>query len=190
MNHNKIWNLARQLILVVGLVVISGLAIAQDGDSNRLSGLKLSGDEPIQIESDQLEVRDNESKAIFTGNVNVVQGDMVLKAGRMTVFYAKSGNGTSTAGSSDIDRLEVDGKVYLRSADQVATGDRGTFDMTTEVLVLTGEKVVLTEGDNIIVGCKLTVQMKTGQARFRGCDKAETGSGRIIMQVTPRNEGG
>ena len=39
-----------------------------------LSGLKLSGDKPIQIESDKLEVREAENIAIFTGNVSVVQG--------------------------------------------------------------------------------------------------------------------
>ena len=32
---------------------------------------------------------ENENIAIFTGNVNVVQGPTLLKAGKMTVFYAK-----------------------------------------------------------------------------------------------------
>ena len=57
----------------------------------RLSGLKMSGDEPIQIESDQLEVREKENIAIFSGNVSVVQGPTLLKAGKLTVYYAKDG---------------------------------------------------------------------------------------------------
>ena len=47
----------------------------------------------------------------------------------------------------NIDRLEVDGKVYVKSDNQVATGDSGTFDMKTEMLVLSGKEVVLSEGE-------------------------------------------
>ena len=169
------------------------LATAQDGGS-RLTGLKLSGDEPIQIESDRLEVRDAEHIAIFTGNVTVVQGDTLLKAGKMTVHYAKSsgdagsdsaGAGGALAGGSQIERIDVDGKVYVKSKEQVATGDAGTFDMATEVLTLTGKEVVLTEGPNVIVGCKLTVQMKTGQAKLDGC---AGDSGRVKGLLQPSSQ--
>ena len=90
----------------------------------------------------------------------------------MTVYYAKDGGGSAATGSANIDRLEVDDKVYVKSDNQVATGDRGTFDMKTEMLVLSGKEVVLSEGENVLVGCKLTVQMKTGQAQVDGCAQA------------------
>ncbi|MEX0345653.1 MAG: LptA/OstA family protein [Rhizobiaceae bacterium] len=176
----------RTLLIAAFAVLANGAALHAQEESSRLTGIKLSSDEPIQIESDRLEVRDNERKAIFSGNVSVVQGKTLLKSGRMIVHYAKGG-GSVTTGSSDIERLEVDGKVYVKSEDQVATGDQGTFDMKSEVLVLTGEKVVLSEGDNVIVGCKLTVQMKSGKARFDGCDKGSSQSGRIIMQIDPKS---
>ena len=54
---------------------------AEPTAESRLSGLRLNGDEPIQIESDKLEVRENENKAIFTGNVSVTQGPTILKSG-------------------------------------------------------------------------------------------------------------
>ena len=41
--------------------------------------------------------------------------------------------------------------------------------MKTEVLVLSGKEVVLSEGANVLSGCKLTVQMKTGKAQVDGC---------------------
>ena len=52
----------------------------------------MSGDKPIQIESDKLEVRQADSVAVFTGNVTVMQGPTVLKAGKMTVYYVKDAN--------------------------------------------------------------------------------------------------
>lgn len=145
-----------------------------------MTGLKLEGDKPIQIESDHLEVRENDGTAIFTGNVAVVQGDMLMRAGKMTVFYDNQG-GSVTSGTSNIDRLEVENKVYVKSDAQVATADSGSFDMKSEVLVLSGKEVVLTEGDNILVGCKLTVQMATGLANLEGC-------GRVRMLVKPGSQ--
>ena len=77
--------------------------------------------------------------------------------------------GSATTGSANIDRLEVDGKVYVKSETQVATGDKGTFDMKTEILTLSGKEVVLSEGSNVLTGCKLTVDMKSGLAQVEGC---------------------
>lgn len=182
--------------LAVAALLAAAPAFAQTAQTN-MSGLKLSGDKPIQIESDKLEVRQEENLAIFTGNVSVVQGPTLLKAGLLKVYYIKDTGGKDGAkssgaamagpalgGSTNIDHLEVDGTVYLKSDDQVATGDRGTFDMKSQVLVLTGSKVVLTQGDNILTGCKLTVQMKSGLANVDGCAKSGS-SGRVMMSISP-----
>lgn len=170
-----------RMLLVAG-ILLAGAAGAS-AEAQRPTGLKLSGDQPIQIESDRLEVRENDNVAVFSGNVSVTQGTTVMKSGRMTVHYARDG-GSAATGSAAIERLEVDGKVYVKSEDQVATGDRGTFDMKSEILVLTGKEVVLSQGENVIVGCKLTVQMRNGQAKLDGCGGAE-GGGRIKMLITP-----
>lgn len=159
----------------------------QQGD--RMTGLKLEGDKPIQIESDHLEVRENDGVAVFSGNVAVVQGPMLMRSGKMTVYYKKE-DGKVASGSSSIDRLEVENKVYVKSESQVATADTGSFDMKSEVLVLSGKEVVLSEGDNIIVGCKLTVQMATGLANLEGCgDDGSTGGGRVKMLLKPASQG-
>jgi len=180
--------LGRVAAPLVALLLAGAVAHAQQNTTTSFSGLKMSGDQPIQIESDRLEVLESESKAIFTGNVNVVQGPTLLKAGKMTVFYAK-GSGPSTAtGAAAIDRLEVDGKVYIKSEDQVATGDRGVFDMKTEVLVLSGSQVVLSQGPNMLMGCKLTANMKTGRAQVEGCAKTGSSTGRVIMSITPGSQ--
>ncbi len=173
-------------VLVLALVWATGAA-AQEAATGRLQGLSLSSGLPIQIESDRLEVLDAESKAIFAGNVNVTQGPTVLKAGRMTVFYATGGTGSAATGSSNIERLEVQDKVYIKSNSQVATGDMGTFDMASEVLTLSGKEVVLSEGENVLVGCKLTVDMKSGRAQVEGCGSGG-GSGRVMMSIQPGSQ--
>jgi lipopolysaccharide export system protein LptA len=179
--------IAALALCFAALVASQQFAAAQNTAQSRLSGLKLSGKDPIQIESDKLEVRDAEKVAIFSGNVSVVQGQTLLKAGKMTVYYADDGaGGSATTGSANIDRLEVENKIYVKSGTQVATGDKGVFDMRTEILTLTGKEVVLSEGANVLVGCKLTADMGTGEAQVEGCaDGGKAGSGRVQMSITP-----
>lgn len=173
------------LAIVLSTLAISHPLLAQSTNS----GLKLSNDKPIQIESDKLEVRDAEKLAIFSGNVTVLQGETLLKAGKMTVYYAADG-GSATTGSANIDKLVVENKIYVKSGTQEATGDRGVFDMKTEVLTMTGESVVLSEGPNVLAGCMLTVAMASGEAELQGCAKGgKPGSGRVQMSITPSSQG-
>ena len=171
------------ILALTAVAVLSGTSFA-GAQVQQQTGLMLSNDKPIQIESDQLEVKDAEHLAHFTGNVTVVQGDVLMKAGKMTVYYTqgamKAQEGTEAKGASDIDKIDVTDKVYLKSKEQVATGDQGHFDMKSQVMVLTGKEVVLTDADgNVIKGCKLTVQMTTGQAKFDNC--------RIQMLLKPNS---
>lgn len=165
--------------LAIGFISLPGASHAQVSEQ-RMQGLQLSGNEPIQIESDQLRINENAAQADFTGNVKVVQGDTVLKAGAMTVHYNKNG-GSVSSGGADIETIEVSKKVLLQSKTQTATADEGVFNMRSEVLVLTGKEVVLTEGDNVFIGCKLTVEMKTGLAKLDSCGR------RVMIQLDPKS---
>jgi lipopolysaccharide export system protein LptA len=167
---------------IAALLVLQGAAMAQ-ASSDRLTGLKLSNDQPIQIESDRLDVRDAESIAEFTGNVSVVQGPTLLKAGKMIVYYEKN-SGSAATGSAAIDRLEISQKVYVKSGTQIATGDTANFDMKSQVLVMAGGKVVLSDGDNVAAGCKLTVQMKSGKAKLESCKGS---GGRVSIVLNPKS---
>lgn len=168
-------------VFLAGMVLIfsSFIANAQQANS-RINGLGLSSKEPIQIESDRLDIDDDASSATFNGNVNVVQGDTLLKSGKMVVYYA--GGGSVSAGATDIEKIEVSGSVVLQSGNQTATADSGLFNMVAQTLVLTGKKVVLSQGDNILVGCKLTVKMQTGDARINSCKNE-----RVIFQIEPKS---
>ncbi|MGM4979706.1 MULTISPECIES: LptA/OstA family protein [Rhizobium] len=175
---------------------------AQATTSN-MPGLALSKDQPIQIESDKLEIHDAESQAVFTGNVKVVQGTTTMQAGKMTVFYkkkqpadanakpaednpvakaAKEQNQSLVSGDANIDHILVTDKVYLVSGTQTATADDGSFDMANQLAILKGKKVVLTDGPNVFTGCQLTVHMATGEAQLDAC------GGRVQIQLDPKSQ--
>jgi lipopolysaccharide export system protein LptA len=180
--------------LVAGAFAFMTMAAGAAAQSTTMEGMKLSNDKPIQIESDKLEIHDQEKQALFTGNVKVVQGTTTMQAGKMTVFYkdkAKAGEGGAAAqqqsasiasGSADIDKILVTDKVFLSSGTQTATADDGNFDMTKQTFILTGKKVVLSDGPNVFTGCKLTVHTDTGQAQLEAC------GGRVQIQLDPKSQ--
>ncbi|WP_422372367.1 LptA/OstA family protein [Hoeflea sp.] len=169
------------LAVLVGLAAVSGAASAHAQTSeSRMTGLALSSDEPIQIESDLLKINEETSQATFSGNVRVLQGDTVLQAGEMIVHYAKNG-GSVASGAADIREIDLFKKVLIRSGTQTATADTGNFNMASETLVLSGEKVVLTDAENVFIGCKLTVEMQSGQAKLDSCGR------RVMIQLDPKS---
>jgi lipopolysaccharide export system protein LptA len=171
---------------VFGLAAACLIAVVPAHAQQGLGGMKFNNSAPISIEGDRLEVIEDQGIAVFTGAVNVVQAATSMKAGKLTVYYDKSGKGSVATGSAAIKRLEMEGRVVLSSPTQTATGDAGSFDMASEVFVLTGKKVVLTEGANVAVGCKLTVQMKSGEAQIDGCKS----SGRVQIMINPKSAKG
>ena len=55
--------------------------------------------------------------------------------------------GHQQQGNADIEKIDVDGKVFLSSGTQQATADKGSFNMAQQLFVLEGERVVLSEGE-------------------------------------------
>ncbi|MBC2884224.1 LptA/OstA family protein [Ochrobactrum sp. CM-21-5] len=190
-------------VLALGIVAAPVAASAQEATGGAVSGLKLSNSKaPVKIDADKLEMRDKEGVAIFTGNVSVAQGDALLKAGQMTVYYNKADKGgenekaePASAGvggldSSSIDHIDIVGKVYLKSGTQVATGDTGRYDAKKQLMILEGQKVVLTDGDNVVTGCKLTAHLDTGRANVESCKGQSKGRVSIIMAPKDQQQGG
>ncbi|QND40060.1 LPS ABC transporter substrate-binding protein LptA [Rhizobium leguminosarum bv. viciae] len=189
------------MAFIAGAFALILTASGAGAQSTTMSGMKLSNDQPIQIESDKLEIHDQEHTALFTGKVKVVQGTTTMQSGKMTVYYkdkaakpAADGaqpaaqpeqSASLASGSADIDKIPVTDKVLLTSGTQTATADDGNFDMASQTFILTadeGNKVILSDGPNVFTGCKLTVHMQTGQAELESC------GGRVQIQLDPKSK--
>ncbi|MBB4123903.1 LptA/OstA family protein [Martelella radicis] len=171
---------AATLALLCALALPAGQGFAQ---STQTSGFQLSGDEPIDIDADEFEVDDATKLITFSGNVVANQGVNQVKAGKMTVRYAGGSTGIAS-GQGDIERIDLSQSVELLTDTQTATGDTGYFDMVTQHFVLEGNEVVLKENGNVFVGCKLTVNMVTSQAKLDACGK------RVQIRLNPQSRPG
>jgi len=155
--------------------------------------------EPISIDADKLVYFDKEQKAIYSGNVVVVQGDTKMTCSAMTVYLdrapqpaagAQPAPGAQPAAAdaqqgpsqnSGIKRLEATGPVTVVSKTQVATGDNGIYDKLQDKVFLTGH-VTLTDSQNVTKGDRLVYDLKTGQAVI---DTNGGKSGRVHGQFAP-----
>jgi lipopolysaccharide export system protein LptA len=121
---------------------------------------------PIEITADTLEVLRNEQIATFTGNVDAVQGDMVLSADLLRVYYGDDDGAEAPgpASANSIRRIEAEGNVFLSSPRETAQGDAGVYDVASNQLTMEGA-VVLTRDDNVIRGQRLEVDLASGLSR-------------------------
>ena len=71
--------------------------------------------------------------------------------------------------------------MLLEADGQTATGNNGTIDFDTNTLALNGN-VTLTQGENVVTGDTLTVDLNTGVARVQS-------TGRVRVLLNPGSGG-
>ena len=148
-----------------------------------------SSKEPISIDADKLVYYDKERKAVYSGNVVVIQGDTKMTCSVMTVFLDRSPSPSTNApaqaqagpsANSGVKRLEANGPVTVISKTQVATSDNASYDKGENKVFMIGH-VTLSDGDNVTKGDRLTYDLKTGQATIDPGSK----TGRVHGQFMP-----
>jgi lipopolysaccharide export system protein LptA len=180
----------------------AGAQSAVKGVPNAMQGFSQNRDQPIQIEAASLEMRDKKKEATFAGNVKVVQGDTTMTSKSLVVFYDQATASTPPAagskaakstpiqsatpgpgGSSSIRRLEAKGSVVVVQKDQIVTGETAIFDTKANQVTMQGG-VVLTQGQNVLRGDRLVVDMTTGVSRI------ESDTGRVQGLFQSSGQGG
>jgi lipopolysaccharide transport protein LptA len=131
---------------------------------------------PVDVEADTLDILDQSRMAVFKGNVVTKQGAFVVRAAELTARYAgQTGLGLTQAQTSapgtpkqgaQLTKIEARQKVVIASSDgRTASGDWADFDVRGNTAVV-GGKVIVSQGQSVVEGTKLLIDMTTGQSRF------------------------
>ena len=148
-----------------------------------------AGNAPTDITADGLEVVDAQHMAIWRGNVEAVQNGHRLVCDVLTMYGTgqsasrsnpapkPSAAATGGAGIGDsfgeIRQMVAEGHVFFVGDNQTARGNHAVYDVAPDTITITGD-VVMVQGDNVIHGDKVVIQVKTGHAD-------------VISNVTGRN---
>ena len=188
-------------LLIVAILGLASASVpaqtAPQGPPNALQGFSQNRDQPVHIEAATLEVRDKQKQATFSGDVRVKQGDTGLRCKSLVVFYEQDGEAADQSkslqaaspgpgGEQRIKRLEAHGGVIVTQKEQTATGDLGIFDMKANTVTLTGNPVVMTQGQNVLRGEKLVVDLTSGVSRV---ESNKGGQGRVQGLFQPGSAG-
>jgi len=158
------------------------------GPANSLQALSQSNDKPIKIKSTSLEVRDKDKIATFSGDVQASQGEVTLRCKVLVVYYegeaAKTGAPPAAQpgqGGQQVRRMVAKGGIVLTQKDQTATADTGDFDVRTNTVALMGN-VVVTQGQSVMRGQRLIVNLTTGVSRMES-----SGGAPLEMLIEPKS---
>jgi len=145
-------------VLAVGLALACPPLLAQDGGIT-FGGLKTDISLPVQVKADSLSINQADGQAVFSGNVAITQGAMVLTAQVVSIRYG--------ADSQTIASLHAEGGVSLTAGSDGAQADSADYLPDTGDLILSGN-VRLSQGAASISGQKLVLNLETGLGTMSG----------------------
>jgi lipopolysaccharide export system protein LptA len=175
-------------LLSAGLIAGSALlgllalqpALGQGGAGSSLKGHDT--DAPVDVAADRIEVQDRADRAIFSGNVEVRQGNLNLAASRLTVAYAN-------ADGIEITRLEASGGVTLRSPSETARSQFAIYDLNRRLVTMLGG-VTLNRGESRVQGGRLVIDLDSGRAVMDGgAAGSRSAGGRVTGRFTVPQRG-
>ncbi|MDZ4759707.1 MAG: LptA/OstA family protein [Alphaproteobacteria bacterium] len=151
------------LALLVGLTG-AGAAHAQ---------LSPDGDAPIEVTSDKVEALRDEGRAIYSSNVNAVQGDTRIQSDKLTILCSRAVAvpGAAPDNSCEIEQMIAEGNVYYTTPDEKIRGDRAEYDYRTDTITVTGDVIMARGEDGVIRGRKLVFQVSEGHATITAGDE-------------------
>lgn len=148
------------LITLILLVVASAAAIAQSANIAMGTG-SFDRSLPVEVTADQFSIDQSSGKAVFDGNVLIVQGEVRLSAGTVTIEYA------SESDTNAISRLLASGGVTFVTANDAAEAADAVYSVAQGTVTLSGD-VLLTQGRNAIAGDRLVVNLESGNGQMEG----------------------
>lgn len=115
---------------------------------------------PVNYAADRIELQDRQQRVVLSGNVDISQGDLRLRAGRTTVAY-------TDAGALNIQRLDATGGVVVTRGGETARGEVAIYDFNRRIITMAGG-VSLNRGSDNLNGGRLVIDLASGVSSIDG----------------------
>lgn len=140
------------------VVVLPVLGLAALAGSQQLGAQVFNGhnsNAPVDYAADRIELQDKQDRVILSGNVDVKQAELRLRAARTVVNFTNQG-------SMQIQRITASGGVVVSRPDETATGDVGVYDFNQRIITMTGNATIKRSNGDVLRGGRLVVDLKSG----------------------------
>jgi lipopolysaccharide export system protein LptA len=115
---------------------------------------------PVDYAADRIELQDRQKRVVLSGNVDISQGDLRLRAGRTTVAY-------TDAGTLRIQRIDATGGVTVARGGETASGNVAIYDFNRRIITMIGD-VRLRRGTDTLNGGRLVMDLNSGVSSVDG----------------------
>jgi lipopolysaccharide export system protein LptA len=160
------------------LLMVSTAAVAQD-----VSG---KGG-PVQVGGDNWRADQSIHTEYWDGRVEVQQDDARLRADHIKLIHAGGGPNGDSKSWGDVIRMEAEGNVYYVTEDRTMTGDNAVYTKNDDTVVITGAKVILQQGQNVMTGTRLVAHPDAGTSTFDSSPDS-TNHGRVVAVLYPNQD--
>jgi len=109
---------------------------------------------PVNYAADRIELQDKASRVVLSGNVQITQGNLTMRAPRTTVSYTNEG-------SLKIQRLDATGGVDLRRGDESAHGDVALYDFNRQIITLVGNVSLLRGAGDSLHSGRMVIDLRS-----------------------------
>jgi len=170
------------------LVSLCALLAAGPGLAAPPASAPASGNKPpIHIEADRMVSMKADNAVLFTGNVDAKQGQMVIRAAEMTVYYLSNEEKAKLPQSEErsLKKLFASGNVEIQNEGMTGTGDKMEYYEAERKMILIGNSKVW-QDNNLVTGHTVVVFLDQGKSIVeRGEKKGE----RVKAFFYPSGEG-
>lgn len=161
--------LPQSLRLGLGAFALTGCALLGIQQLNAQALSSHNSSAPVSYAADRIELQDKQKRVILSGNVDITQGDMRMRAARTTVAY-------TDANSIQIQRIDATGGVNVVRGSETASGDAAVYDFNRKIITMAGN-VRLRRGSDTLNGGRLVIDLNTGISSVDG--RASGSGGRV-----------
>jgi lipopolysaccharide export system protein LptA len=146
----------------------------------QLWALATDREQPIEIEADELEVRELERVSIYLGNVVLVQGSLEINADRLVIHFNEA---------NELTLMEMTGKpATLRQLDdnqQELWGEAMRIDYTqSKSLLELRESALIKHAGDVVESELIRINTETSSLQAGGTESDE----RVKMLIQPRQD--
>lgn len=115
---------------------------------------------PVDFGADRMELQDKQKRVVLSGNVDIKQAGLQLRAARTTMAYTDTG-------ALKLHRIDATGGVSVSRGSESARGEVAIYDFDRRVITMVGN-VQLQRGSDRLNGGRLVIDLVSGLSSLDG----------------------